>query len=251
MLMGRDIPHFWQYIQKELKKELKNPILPGPVTTKMSMAVTRAQLIRQTALEEEKCLRQERDGDITTELYLVGGGKQTKAKELRVEDDLAEALWEGPVEEQEHEGLKGENQLEECPAEVLREDPAEEQETEGDGTLEDLAGALTEVLTWEGLGEAQRYDKTFGKIRKKAGKEETYPSNVAKYMHTLRANMKMVREMAYERERERRRVNKRSTTMRVRRPVPSVWGTLFWCLDPLSMTNCLINGRDLSLLPRR
>ena len=36
---------------------------------------------------------------------------------------------------------------------------AEEQETEGDGTREDLVGALTEVFTREGLGEAQRYDK--------------------------------------------------------------------------------------------
>ena len=35
-----------------------------------------------------------------------------------------------------------------------------------------MAGELTEVLTREGLGEAQRYDKTFGKIREKAGKEK-------------------------------------------------------------------------------
>ena len=68
------------------------------------------------------------------ELHLVGGGTQTKAKELRVEEDPAEALGEGPVEEQEPEGLEGENQPEECPAEALGEDPAEEQETEGDGT---------------------------------------------------------------------------------------------------------------------
>ena len=59
-----------------------------------------------------------------------------------------------------------------CPAEALGEDPAEEQETEGDGTREDLAGALTEVLTREGLGEAQRYDRTLGKLREKAGKEK-------------------------------------------------------------------------------
>ena len=92
MLMGRDIPHFRQYIRKELEKELKKPTLPGPVTNEMSMAVTHAQLIRQTALEEEERLRQERDGAITTELHLVEGGMQTKAKELRVEKDLAEAL---------------------------------------------------------------------------------------------------------------------------------------------------------------
>ena len=149
MLMGRDIPHFRQYIRKELEKELKKPTLPGPVTTEMSMAVTHAQLIRQTALEEEECLRQERDIAITTELHLVRGGTQTKAKELRVKEDPAEALREGPVEEQEPEGLEGENQLEECSAEALGEDPAEEQETEGDGTREDLAGALTKVLTRE------------------------------------------------------------------------------------------------------
>ena len=136
------------------------------------MAVTRVQLIRQTSLKEEERLRQELDGAITTELHLVGGGTQTKAKELRVKEDPAEALGENPMEEQEPEGLEGENQLEECPAEALGEDPAEEQETEGDGTQEDLAGALTEVLTREGLGEAQRYDKTFGKIREKAGKEK-------------------------------------------------------------------------------
>ena len=105
-------------------------------------------------------------------LHLVGGGTQTKAKELRVEEDLAEALGEGPVEEQEPEGLEGENQLEECPAEALGEDLVEEQETEEDGTREDLSGALTKVLTREGLGEAQWYDKTLGKIREKAGKEE-------------------------------------------------------------------------------
>ena len=49
------------------------------------------------------------------------------------------------------------------------------------------------------------------------GKEETDPSNVAEYVHTLRANMEMVREMAYKREKEEN-VNKRSTMMRVRRP---------------------------------
>ena len=134
MLMGWDTPHFRQYIQKELEKKLKKPTLPGPVTTEMSMAVTLAQLLRQTALEEEECLRQEWDAAITTELHLVGGGTQMKVKELRVEEDPAEALREGPVEEQEPEGLEGENQLEECPAEALGEDLAEEQETEGDGT---------------------------------------------------------------------------------------------------------------------
>ena len=30
MLMGRDIPHFPQYLRKELEKELKKPTLLGP-----------------------------------------------------------------------------------------------------------------------------------------------------------------------------------------------------------------------------
>ena len=48
-------------------------------------------------------------------------------------------------------------------------------------------------------------------VRYWQGKEETDPSNVTEYVYTLRENMEVVREMAYERE--RKRVNKRSTIM--------------------------------------
>ena len=151
------------------------------------MAVTRAQLLNQTALEEEECLRQERDGGrsgmeagagwrqerdgaITMELHSVGNGTQVEGKELEVEDP-AETSGENWMEERGAEGLEGGDQLEEYPAEALGEDPVVEQDTERDGTLEDLSGVLTEVLTREKLGEAQRYDPSLNIIRMKAERE--------------------------------------------------------------------------------
>ena len=173
MLMGRDVPHFQQLIKKELKREpkKKEPTPPGSVATEMSMVVTRAQLLKQTALEEEEHLRQEWDKAITTKLHLVGDRMQVEGKELKIKEDPAEVSGENQTEEQGTERLEGGDQLEEYPAEALGEDPVEEQDTEEDGTLENLSGVLTEVLTKKELGEAQRYDPSLNIIRMKAERE--------------------------------------------------------------------------------
>ena len=105
------------------------------------------------------------------ELHSVGNGTQVEGKDLEVEEDPAEACGENWMEEQGAEVLEGGDQLKEYPAEVLGEDPVEEQDTERDGTLEYLSGVLTEVLTREKLGEAQRYDPSLNIIRMKAGRE--------------------------------------------------------------------------------
>ena len=79
-----------------------------------------------------------------------------EGKDLEVEEDPAEACGEKWMEEQGAEVLEGGDQLKEYPAEVLG---------------EDLSGVLTEVLTREKLGEAQRYDPSLNIIRMKAGRE--------------------------------------------------------------------------------
>ena len=94
-----------------------------------------------------------------------------EGKDHDVEEDPAEACGENWMEEQGAEVLEGGDQLKEYPAEVLGEDPVEEQDTERDGTMEDLSGVLTEVLTREKLGEAQWFDPSLNIIRMKAGRE--------------------------------------------------------------------------------
>ena len=91
MLMGRDVPHFRHFIKTELEKELQKdgPTPLDSATTETGMVVTRAQLIQQTAFEEEECLKQESDEAIVTELYLVDDGTQVEGTELAAEEDLA------------------------------------------------------------------------------------------------------------------------------------------------------------------
>ena len=74
------------------------------------MVVTHAQLLQQTALEEEESLLQEQDGAIVSDPYPVDGGTQAEGMELVAKEFSAEAT--------------GESQMREC-------------ETEGAGALED------------------------------------------------------------------------------------------------------------------
>ena len=173
MLMGRDIPHFRQLILKELKKEPKKeePTSPDSIVTEYGMVVTRAQLLQQTALEEEERLQQEQDVAIVSDPYLVNGGKQAEETELVAEEDPAEASGEDHMEEKGTEKLKVEDQPEKFSAEAPGESQTGELETEGAGDSEDPTVVLAEVLTKEKLGEAQRYDKILSKIKEKAGKE--------------------------------------------------------------------------------
>ena len=54
MLMGRDIPHFKQFIWKELEKETRENTSPATIDTEAGMVVTRSKQRQQDALEEEK-----------------------------------------------------------------------------------------------------------------------------------------------------------------------------------------------------
>ena len=172
MLMGRDIPHFRQFIKRELEKELQKdgPTPPDSTTTETSMVVTHAQLLQQTALKEEECLKQEHDRAILTELYPVDDRTQAEGTELAAEEDPAEASGEDQMGERGAEGLKEEDQPKEYPAEASGEDQVEEQSTEGDGASVDPVGVLAEVFTRAKLDEAQRYDQDLNSIRVKAEK---------------------------------------------------------------------------------
>ena len=204
VLMGRDIPHFRQFIKRELEKELQKdgPTPPDSATTETSMVVTHAQLLQQTALKKEERLKQEHDRAILTELYPVDDGTQAEGTELAAEEDPAEASGEDqtgeqgaegleeedqpkeyPAEasgedqtgEQGAEGLEEEDQPKEYPAEASGEDQVEEQSTEGDGALVDPVGVLAEVLTRAKWDKAQRYDQDLKSIRVKAEKaSESY-----------------------------------------------------------------------------
>ena len=141
MLMGRDIPHFRHFVRKELEKELKKeePTPPDSITTESGMIVTRAQLLQQTTLEEER-LQQEQDRAMVSDPYPVDGGTQVERMELVAEEFSTE--------------VPGESQM-------------GEHETEGAGALEDPMG----VLTPQELGIAQRSDTTLKIIREKVRRE--------------------------------------------------------------------------------
>ena len=84
MLMGRDIPHFRQYLKKALDVEPGNNELDTPPTTIMNesgMVVTRAQQLKQDELEERERLQQKQDGPIVSALYPVTDGSGMEESE--------------------------------------------------------------------------------------------------------------------------------------------------------------------------
>ena len=84
MLMGRDIPHFRQYLKKALSEEPEieeKNTPPTSVSTKSGMVVTCAQQLQQDNLEEEEHLQQERDGPIMSALYPVAEGSEAEELE--------------------------------------------------------------------------------------------------------------------------------------------------------------------------
>ena len=71
MVMGRDIPHFRQYLKKALSEEPEieeKNTPPTSISTELGMVVTCAQQLQQDNLEEEERLQQERDGPIMSAL---------------------------------------------------------------------------------------------------------------------------------------------------------------------------------------
>ena len=133
--MGRDIPHFRQYLKKarseEPEIEEKNTP-PTSVSTESGMVVTRAQQLQQDNLEEEEHLQQERDGPIISALYPV-------------------------VEGSEAEELESDEVNKTVPPTDWR-----------DGEVE-FDEVLDGVITREELSESQRNDDTLKHIRDKAG----------------------------------------------------------------------------------
>ena len=136
MLMGRDIPHFRQYLKKALDMksgcdEMNTP--PTTTTTETSLAITRAQQQRKDKLEEKEHLQQEQDGAVITTFDLVCDGSETEGSETI------------PVKDEEP---------------VVNPTPASD----------DLDSNISKVITHEELGKAQRYDPTLKIIREKVGK---------------------------------------------------------------------------------
>ena len=152
--MGRDIPHFKQFIKKELEKETKENTSPATIETKAGMVVIRSKQRQQDALEEEERLGQEEDGAVMTD--------------LEVGENTTEASGGEWMEEQSSGGLEKDVQPKECSIEVPGENQTQELNTEGDGVSEDVEGVTTEVLTKEKLGKAQRYESDLQGIREKA-----------------------------------------------------------------------------------
>ena len=91
MLMGRDIPHFRQYLKKALDMERgcdETNTPPTTTTTETSMAVTRAQQQREDELKEKEHLQQEQEAAIITTFDPVGDGSEAEgSKTKQVEDE--------------------------------------------------------------------------------------------------------------------------------------------------------------------
>ena len=136
MLMGRDIPHFRQYLKKALGMELGCDETSTPhttTTTETSMAVTRAQQQRKDELKEKEHLQQEQDGAVITTFDLVGDGCEAEGSENK------------PIEDKEP---------------VVNPTPVSD----------DLDNNISKGSTPEELGKAQRYHPTLKIIREKVGK---------------------------------------------------------------------------------
>ena len=136
MLMGRDIPHFRQYLKKALGMELgcdETNTPPTTTTTETCMAVTRAQQQRKDELKEKEHLQQEQDGAVITTFDLVGDGSEAEGSKNK------------PIEDKEP---------------VVKPTPASD----------DLDNNISKVSTPEELGKAKRYHSTLQIIREKVGK---------------------------------------------------------------------------------
>ena len=102
MLMGRDIPHFRNFLNKELKEETREegeePTTPASAETEVGMVVTQARQRQQDALEEEH-LRQEQDRPVITTLDSVNSGVQAEGTEdHKTEEGQAEMPGENQVD---------------------------------------------------------------------------------------------------------------------------------------------------------
>ncbi len=134
MLMGRDIPHFRQYLKKALDMEPEcDERNTPPTTTEMSMAVTRAQLQRKDEVKEKEHLQQEQDGAVITTFDPVGDGSEAEGSENK------------PV-------------LDEVP--VVNPTPVSD----------DFDNNIPKVITPKELNKAQRYDPTLKIIREEVRK---------------------------------------------------------------------------------
>ena len=136
MLIGRDIPHFRQYLMKALDMEPgcdETNTPPTTTTTKTSMVVTRAQQQKKDELKEKEHLQQEQDGAVITTFDPVGDSSEAEASETK------------PVEDEEP---------------VVKPTPASD----------DLYNNVSKVITLEELGKDQRYDPTLKILREKVGK---------------------------------------------------------------------------------
>ena len=90
MLMGRDIPHFRQYLKKALDMEPgcdETNTPPTTTTTETSMAVTRAQQQKKNKLEEKEHLQQEQDGAVITTFDPVGDGSEAEGSKTKPIED--------------------------------------------------------------------------------------------------------------------------------------------------------------------
>ena len=171
MLMGRDISHFRQFVQREPEKQLKKKETTSPTTmeAETGMVVTQAEQHQQDTLEEEEHQRQELEGLVITSIDTEV--QVEESDDLEVKEYPAEASGrEDHTEEQGTEGLEGDIHTMGCPAEVSGgEDWTEEWNARGYGVAEDQTG-VSKVLTRKSLGEAQRYDKSLKYLREKVGK---------------------------------------------------------------------------------
>ena len=110
MLMGRDIPHFRQYLWKVLDvdpevEEESTP--PTPTLTESGMAVTRPQQLKQNELTEKECLQQERDQPVICAPYPVEDRSEAEADEEKDEDTTQDELESVPPTEQNNEESEG------------------------------------------------------------------------------------------------------------------------------------------------
>ena len=147
MLMRIYIPHFQNFLKKELEKEIqeegKEPTPPAFTETEAGMVVTHARQHQQDVLEEE-LLRQEQDGPVITTLDSVNSGVQAEGTE--------------------------DPETEEGQAKMPRENQVEEQFTEGSMMAYQTKELWSHPAFPGGIGQAQRYDATLANIREKADK---------------------------------------------------------------------------------
>ena len=166
MLMGRDIPHFRQYLKKALDAEPGNNKLDTPPTTIMNesdMVVTRAQQLKQDELERK-------------------GAPATEARRAHRVCSLPGHWWKWG---------------EESEAETTPPPEGRDGDAESDETVEYLDGVITRTE----LGHAQKYDSSLTKIRERESKdsEPSFWSNVIlmrKTYHTLGKNLIVVPKVA-------------------------------------------------------